>query len=213
MIVETKEELQEIEINGIRVMMYSIDYLQRIKHLYGFIYVTTNLVNGKMYVGQRKMSYGWKSYLGSGKSFKKALEKYGRENFERKIIDVAFNINELNYLENVYTRIFNAVDSDEWYNLCHGGIHGEYNVTNKVMEAAKQKGLKRRKEVRVYSLDGRLLYIFNGVKEAAQSLNIKVSGIKNCCNHIVQTNYGYIFRYGDDPVNIDIHNYSMKSIN
>lgn len=49
------EEIRKIKINNYVIGTYEIDYIKKIKGLYGFIYVTTNLVNGKMYVGQRKM--------------------------------------------------------------------------------------------------------------------------------------------------------------
>ena len=55
---------------------------------FGFIYITTNWINGKRYIGQRKFSDGWTTYLGSGKRFKQALKKYGRKNFTRLIIDI-----------------------------------------------------------------------------------------------------------------------------
>ncbi|CAI3520069.1 hypothetical protein CIRMBP1292_01882 [Enterococcus cecorum] len=93
------------------------------KNIYGFIYITTNLINGKKYLGQKKIDKQgkWKNYLGSGKAFKNALIKYGKENFKREIIDVANTPNELNDLENYYTHKFNCLDDDNFYNLVHGG--------------------------------------------------------------------------------------------
>ena len=44
------------------------------------IYKTTNLVNGKIYIG--KDSKNNPNYLGSGNLLKKALIKYGKENFK-----------------------------------------------------------------------------------------------------------------------------------
>ena len=45
--------------------------------MYGFIYITTNLINGKRYIGQKKYDKEgtWKNYLGSGTYLKRALEK------------------------------------------------------------------------------------------------------------------------------------------
>ena len=57
--------------------------------MYGFIYITTNHVNGKKYIGQKKYDDKgkWKDYLGSGKHLKNAINKYGRENFSKEIIE------------------------------------------------------------------------------------------------------------------------------
>ena len=49
------------------------------------IYKTTNIVNGKIYIGQ---SHGLdKTYLGGGTILKKALKKYGRKNFKFEVIE------------------------------------------------------------------------------------------------------------------------------
>ena len=50
-----------------------------------FIYKTTNLINGKIYIGKYKGNR--KNYLGSGVILKKAIKKYGIENFTREIIE------------------------------------------------------------------------------------------------------------------------------
>lgn len=51
------------------------------------IYQTTNLVNGKIYVGQHKRKVGSKDYyIGSGSLIKRAIQKYGRKNFKCEIL-------------------------------------------------------------------------------------------------------------------------------
>lgn len=47
------------------------------------IYKTTNLLNGIIYVGKDKRSRP--GYLGSGTHLKRALLKYGKENFMKEI--------------------------------------------------------------------------------------------------------------------------------
>ena len=49
------------------------------------IYKTTNLVNGKIYIGKDKNNNP--SYLGSGKILKLAIKKYGKENFTKETIE------------------------------------------------------------------------------------------------------------------------------
>lgn len=89
--------------------------------MYGFIYVTTCKVNGKKYLGQRNYRRGWERYIGSGHAFKRAVAKYGVENFQRDIICEAETAEELNALEYEYSVKFNVVDSPDWYNCCYGG--------------------------------------------------------------------------------------------
>ena len=59
------------------------------KEYYGFIYLTTNKVNGMKYVGQKTYDKrgNWKTYLGSGVYLKRAISKYGKDNFSRQILE------------------------------------------------------------------------------------------------------------------------------
>lgn len=87
-----------------------------------FIYITTNLINGKKYIGSHKGSSG-DNYLGSGKILKYAIKKYGRENFKRKILIECDSKNNL-ILEEKYIMEFNTLYPDG-YNLSK---NGGYNI-------------------------------------------------------------------------------------
>ena len=65
----------------------------------GYIYKTTNLINGKIYVGKRMLSKFSHYYKGSGILLKQAFKKYGRENFSCEMIDTAETVEELNEKE------------------------------------------------------------------------------------------------------------------
>jgi len=91
---------------------------------YGFIYITTNNVNGKKYIGQKKIDNRAKTYLGSGKIFKQALRKYGKKNFTREIVAIGYNAKDLNELEKYYIELHDAVNSDRYYNIADGGNSG-----------------------------------------------------------------------------------------
>lgn len=56
--------------------------------MYGYIYKTTNTINGKIYIGQKKSSeFLGVQYLGSGKILKSAINKYGVEAFIVEVIE------------------------------------------------------------------------------------------------------------------------------
>ena len=109
----------------------------------GFVYLWTNNITEKKYIGAHigKIDDG---YIGSGKYFRKAIEKYGMENFERKILYF-----EYESVENLWKKEFelinenNAVESEEYYNLCNVSpkmikyVNG--NIKKKLAEETKQK--------------------------------------------------------------------------
>lgn len=111
---------------------------------YGFIYISTNMCNGKRYLGRRKFSEDWEYYLGSGAIFKKAIKKYGRENFVRNIIDIAYSEDELNQKEYEYSVFLNIVDSDDWYNLVYGGgTTTGYHMSDETKKKQSDKAKER----------------------------------------------------------------------
>lgn len=88
-----------------------------------YIYLTTNLANGKQYIGQH---YGElnDSYYGSGVIIAKAIQQYGKENFTKEILAITTQ-EEIDELEKFYIAQFNAVESDNFYNLSEGGQQGD----------------------------------------------------------------------------------------
>ena len=89
--------------------------------MYYYVYITTNLINGKKYIGQHVSESLNNSYIGSGKLLKKAIKKYGKENFICEIIAFANNKDELNTLEIEEIKKHDAVKSDMFYNITEGG--------------------------------------------------------------------------------------------
>ena len=94
--------------------------------MYGFVYITTNHVNGKQYIGQRKYDKQgkWKEYLGSGIILSRAIEKYGLKNFSKEIIEECKTKKILNDREIYWINYYNAVESDNFYNIASGGDGG-----------------------------------------------------------------------------------------
>ena len=99
----------------------------------GFIYKTTNCVNGKIYVGKHEFSKDKRlnsSYLGSGVALKKAIIKYGKENFKREILKLCFTINQLNGYETYYIIKLKSMDSSVGYNMMLGGVGFRSGINN-----------------------------------------------------------------------------------
>lgn len=93
--------------------------------MYGIVYITTNLINGKRYVGKHKTNNtNFDNYLGSGKLISHSIKKHGKENFTRDIIDIAYSLKDLNDKEKFWIEYFNAVESDDFYNIASGGDGG-----------------------------------------------------------------------------------------
>lgn len=86
------------------------------------IYEIKNKINGKSYIGQHS-SNELGSYWGSGKLIKRAIEKYGIENFERTILEKCSNKNELNEREIYWIKEKNSINTG--YNLTEGGTGGD----------------------------------------------------------------------------------------
>ena len=87
------------------------------------IYKTTNKVNGKIYIGKTKNNTD--QYLGSGLLIKRAIAKYGVENFIKEIIDTAETIQELNQKEQYWIQQYNSCDNTIGYNISRGGDGGD----------------------------------------------------------------------------------------
>lgn len=88
---------------------------------YGFVYMTTNLINGKKYIGQKKYGRNCDSYLGSGRVLKQAIEKYGKENFKREILEECDTKVELDKAEKNWISFYNASNDEMFYNIALGG--------------------------------------------------------------------------------------------
>lgn len=89
-----------------------------------YIYITTNLINGKQYIGQHKGELN-DSYFGSGTNIVKALAKYGKQNFKKDILQICETREEADKQEQYYIAKYNAVEDDNFYNLQEGGTGGD----------------------------------------------------------------------------------------
>lgn len=112
-----------------------------------FIYRTTNNLNGKQYIGMCSHNETG-IYLGSGTILKKAIRKYGRENFSRETIQECDSLSELCESEERWIDIENAVEDPNYYNLSRGGFGGN---SNSMKEYWAQFSSEERKNIRSWA--------------------------------------------------------------
>lgn len=130
--------------------------------MFGYIYLTTNLINGKKYIGKHESSvFEFDNYKGSGKAIKQAFKKYGFENFKCELIPeinnvkpVCDSLSELNAAEIYYIDYYNCVNSPLYYNLKDGGDGGD------TMSCLTAGELKRRNN-KISAANKKLIWISN----------------------------------------------------
>jgi hypothetical protein len=114
------------------------------------LYITINKLNGKLYAGKRYWTPGT-SYMGSGLALKKAIEKYGKENFEVRWFKLHINTpTDLERLEiKLIRRLRKKFGYDKCYNMASGGRGGCYRSDadeNRKQEVGKLISLGKKEQ-------------------------------------------------------------------
>lgn len=135
----------------------------------GVVYITTNTINGHKYIG--KDANNRPNYLGSGKALRKAVVKYGKENFIKEILAYAQNLEDLVELESYYIDYYGAQKSSIFYNIAPGGEGGD-------------RGWRRQgKKVNQYNLNGVLIKVWESISEAAKYFGVVYNSIFQACQN------------------------------
>jgi len=120
---------------------------------YGYVYQTTHLPTGKKYIGKKSLIYNqkkkigkreaalwegkgrppvykmvqkesdWKTYYGSHEFIKTSIKEGKHNEFERKILQLAYSKKELTYLENKALFSLGVLERDDYLN---DNIEGRY---------------------------------------------------------------------------------------
>lgn len=126
--------------------------------IYGRIYLLTNLVNGKRYVGQTTYSLRVRlqrhfnvAYHPGKRDFYlcRALRKYGKENFEISLLCSCGNKAELDLMEDLYIAIYGTMNSSIGYNRKRGGANGKQSLATRLLSSQVRKGKKHSIESRI----------------------------------------------------------------
>jgi hypothetical protein len=147
-----------------------------VRFVFYTIYKITNTKDGKEYIGKHQTKDLDDGYMGSGKHLKRAIEKYGVENFRKEILHVFDTEDEMNAKEaKIVTEEYCA--RDDTYNLCPGG-HGGWGYINgnKELRVAKNK-----KAAKIANEKGAYIKGGQKVKE------VYPEGVFKGCKHDEQT--------------------------
>ena len=82
------------------------------------VYLTTNLINNKQYVGQTNGNRS--NYLGGGILLRNAINKYGRESFKKTVLVKCSSQEELDKQEIFWIKKLNTLNP-KGYNIALGG--------------------------------------------------------------------------------------------
>ena len=106
---------------------------QDVENYIGFVYIITNLLDDKKYIGKKLLKFkktkrlkgkkkkilvesDWQSYYGSNDVLKNDVKRHGENNFKREVIRFCKNKSELTYFELKEQIIHGALESDKYYN-------------------------------------------------------------------------------------------------
>ena len=172
---------------------------------YGYIYKITNLINGKIYIGQvynksiidrfnrhcDGASNTSKSYLA------RAIHKYGKENFKVEQIEECYSVQELNEREKYWIAYYNSTNGSIGYNLTPGGEGGNTYlckteeemsiIKSKISNANKGKNNGMSNQLKIKSIITGEEYHFDTLTELMKFFNLKGKGIICKARHFDNT--------------------------
>ena len=155
-----------------------------------YTYKTTCNVNGKVYVGVHKTDNINDGYMGSGLLLRRAIHKYGKENFTVEILQHFDSYREaLEHEAEIVNEEF--VKDDNTYNLKHGGFGG--TPSQELKDNISRKVKQQWKENREYMMS---------TVHSKQSCKRKSDAIKKYISNNREEFTARVNRINKDPVKI-----------
>lgn len=113
--------------------------------MFGYVYKITCLINNRCYVGSKRSSTFVESYWSSSKNkeFWNDLEKYGKENFTREILEWCNNVEDLIKQENYWMEHEKSFIKYGGYNLAKASHPFYQTKETKLKISIKRKGKRK----------------------------------------------------------------------
>lgn len=113
--------------------LYNNEPFDDIADYVGYVYIITNLTNGRKYLGKKnfyfsktrtikgkkkrsKVESDWREYYGSNKELLEDVEKLGKDLFKREIVRLCKSKGEMSYFEAKYQFESDVILDPNWYN-------------------------------------------------------------------------------------------------
>lgn len=178
----------------------------------GKIYKITNLVNGKVYVGQTtktlKVRFRYHCYKYSGcVAICEAIKKYGKDSFVIEQLDSAKTTEKLNQKEVSWINTLNSV-SPNGYNIQIGGDNRVHSLSERlnssilrggkefnVYKIIKSIGYKRKANFKILKTESIGTWV--NQNECAEVLQLNARNINACLKGKEKYHRGYVFEHTD----------------
>ena len=167
----------------------------------GYIYLITNVINGKQYIGQtmRTIQDRWKEHkrdcVYCDYALYNAMCAYGVDNFIVKEIDMVYTKTKKEISDILDDReIYWVAFYDTYKNGYNETPGGQYNAPNKFPE----------RSVVEYSIQGAYINTYPSLTAAADATGLSHSDISSCCSRKkIYRVQNKVFRYEDSPLTDD----------
>ena len=188
------------------------------------VYMHTNKINGKRYIGITMNAVEKRWGAGSGyhknKYLTRAIKKYGWDNFDHNVLAVGLTKEEACKTEQDMIAFFNTQDKRYGYNQTSGGEHFKHSEESKLLMSKNRTGIKpppfteeHKRRIREHHGGGAdakgVICVdtgetFASINDAARKYNINKKQISNCCRNVLHYNtaggYHWKFLQGEKDV-------------
>jgi len=187
----------------------------------GCIYLITNKINGKKYIGstinvpsKRWREHRYLSKNGSNCYFHKAIRKYGENNFTIKEICTILNKNDIEKIELYFINLFNTLhpfgyntaDPERWEKLSEHNSKfmleqwSNPEIRSRRLAKKYESGASQAIPIVAVSIYNGEVIFYDRVHDAGRA-GFSISSIYSCLNEKVKTGqkYCWFYKINDDP--------------